>query len=216
MFVSLLLPLTYGHNVSFFVPLTGVGNKRYWSAIAVAGLLAFKDCNEKNTDVVLDLKDRLANCSSNDFKLKVYDTQANAATALEEYLSSTTSLIIGAAFSSVAYPLSIVSGLQGVPSISYSATSPRLSDRLQGRSMFARTIPSDTSTVFALARLLQSLKLEHVALVYINDEYGTGYRDELINSCNELGITVHASGLQAGTEVGDSELSSIRALNLNV
>ena len=81
--------------------------------------------------------------------------------------------IVGPAFSSDALPLSWLSSLHQVPIVSYSATSTVFSDRA-AYPYFFRTMPADAFMGHALSDLLQALKVNRAAFMYVDDLYGRG------------------------------------------
>jgi hypothetical protein len=67
----------------------------------------------------------------------------------------------------------LVGGIFSTPLISYSATSPTLSDKTQNP-FFFRTVPSDAAQGEALALLVQSLNQTKCIVVNSEDVYGFG------------------------------------------
>ncbi|CAB9527432.1 Ephrin type-B receptor 3 (Fragment) [Seminavis robusta] len=92
---------------------------------------------------------------------------------------------LGAYSSAVSVPMSIVTGLFGYPQVSGFSTSPELDDSSQ-YPMFARSIPGDDgNAVPVIIYLTTVLKLEHVAVVNVNDAYGNAYVEGLRKARDE-------------------------------
>ena len=83
--------------------------------------------------------------------------------------------VVGARTSSSTGPSAIVSGVYGLPQMSFTATSPELSDRFKYPS-FARVVPADDAAAGAAMHFFeQVVHSSHVALLYINDSFGNHY-----------------------------------------
>jgi len=172
----------------------------FWRQLAVAAMLGWSDhCEGK-------------------WPLRLVDTQGDAGVAIDRLisheLSENINFILGATLSAVANPLSSIATVRGVPSVSYSATSIDLSG---GNRLFARTVPSDEGVAEVLCVLLSEQNINDVGLVFLDDDYGTAYRDTLTHKCARYDVGVH------GTSIQSSSLSSItfamdfvNGLNLNV
>ena len=79
--------------------------------------------------------------------------------------------IIGPSFSTNAIRASNLLSYDQIPLMSYSATSPRLSDKKK-YPFFFRTIPSDNYQAHAIVQLLKEFSWSFVSLVVFDDEYG--------------------------------------------
>eukprot|EP01135_Chromosphaera_perkinsii_P010576 Nk52_evm14s2171 gene=Nk52_evmTU14s2171 len=89
--------------------------------------------------------------------------------------------IIGPASSSEAKALAPVLSSFGVLCVSYSATSPDLSNS-RAYPNFVRTIPADSGGGLAIANLVSHLQWKRVAILSSNDEYGNGISNQLASS----------------------------------
>lgn len=79
--------------------------------------------------------------------------------------------VVGGASSSISTSVSTVFSTDNIPQISYSSTSPTLSNKDVYRTFF-RTIPSDLYQAKAIADILQYFKWTYVSIVVSDDEYG--------------------------------------------
>jgi branched-chain amino acid transport system substrate-binding protein/neutral amino acid transport system substrate-binding protein len=103
------------------------------------------------------------------------------------------SAVVGAAASSVSSAAVDIAVRNQVVQISPSATSPVFTERaLNGEfdGYWFRTAPPDTFQGQALAELAQQQGFEKVAVLAINNDYGTGLADSFTTAFEELGGTV--------------------------
>jgi len=96
--------------------------------------------------------------------------------------------IIGPAPSSVAARVTESIGTDRVPMCSGSTTAAALTGA--GDGYFFRTAPGDSLQGPALAELIASDNVTSVAIVARNDDYGSGFADELGNALDDSGIDV--------------------------
>ena len=96
--------------------------------------------------------------------------------------------IIGPAPSSVAARVTESIGTDQVPMCSGSTTAADLTDA--GDGYFFRTAPGDSLQGPALAELIANDRQTSVAIVARNDDYGSGFADELGTALDESGIDV--------------------------
>lgn len=118
--------------------------------------------------------------------------------------------IVGPNASAIALPVAeMVTGPAGVPTISPSATSPRLTAAADD-GYFFRTALSDTAQGPVLARLTAERGFDNVGLVYIDDPYGQGLAGSFEESWDgrlravavDRGQTDHLSDLQDSASAG--------------
>ena len=85
--------------------------------------------------------------------------------------------VVGPNASAAALPVvEVVTGPAGIPTISPSATSPRLTDADDG-DFFFRTTLADTAQGPVLARVTRERGFDNVGLIYRDDPYGQGLAD---------------------------------------
>jgi branched-chain amino acid transport system substrate-binding protein len=80
----------------------------------------------------------------------------------------------------------------GAVIISPSATSPAVSD-VDDNDLLFRTVPSDSFQGESMAKLLMAKGITTIAITYINNDYGKGFADALVNSYTALGGNVTAN-----------------------
>jgi hypothetical protein len=86
---------------------------------------------------------------------------------------------LGSSRSAVSGPTSIITGQEDFVQLSSEATGSDLDDR-NIYSRFARTIPSDAGTTEALILFLYNeLKIEYLAVLHINDSFGSAYASKI-------------------------------------
>lgn len=122
--------------------------------------------------------------------------------------------IVGPTASVIALPVAeMVTGPAGVPTISPSATSPRLT-LADDDDYFFRTALSDTAQGPVLARVTGERGFDNVGLVYIDDPYGQGLAESFEGSWDgqlravavERGQTTHLAQLQDSASAGAQAL----------
>lgn len=125
-------------------------------------------------------------------------------------------IVIGPSKSQVAIPVSILMSVLDIPVISHAATSSELSNRRRFP-IFARTIPEDSQIARGMCDYFQASAFEVVALLFVQDTYGVSFRDELVERCGKVGVTVQGVFYRVGDgESVAAALTSIRKKKLNV
>lgn len=122
--------------------------------------------------------------------------------------------IVGPNASSAALPIAeLVAGPAGVPVISPSATSPRLTTARDG-DLFFRTALSDAIQGPVLARLTRAQGFDSVGLIHVGDPYGQGLADAFAREWDgSLRVVPVESGqLEVLNEVRESAASGGQAL----
>ncbi len=125
-------------------------------------------------------------------ELLVKDTKTDPATGTtvaNEAISAGVVGIIGAASSSVSKAIATVAAQKKIPQISYSSTSPSLSDK-QLYPYFMRVVPPDSQQGSALAHIIQNFKFTDIATISTSDDYGLGGIGVVENVSKTLGINV--------------------------
>lgn len=134
------------------------------------------------------------------------DTFTDLATVtVDQLLDSGVSAIVGPASSSVALMVLDQVTSNGVLLISPSNTSPQLSSD-QDRGLYFRTVPADPLQGVAIAELLQEAGAQSVAIVAVDDIYGTSVAEAAADTFSAQGGTV------TDTVLYDFSTSSFRNL----
>ena len=81
---------------------------------------------------------------------------------------------LGEYFSSVSISSSMISGLNEYPQFSPLSTSSTLDNKNQF-GLFGRLIPSDNGTAKSLVKYLQTMDINHFAVLHVDDAYGSAY-----------------------------------------
>ena len=105
------------------------------------------------------------------------------------YAAVPTSGIVGAASSSVSVPVASLGRLFRMPQVSYSSTSPLLTDRSR-YGFFRRTVPSDDLQVLAMVDILLRFGWNYVSILYSEDTYGSAGINEFVNVSDSNGICI--------------------------
>eukprot|EP00567_Pseudictyota_dubia_P003585 CAMPEP_0197442982 /NCGR_PEP_ID=MMETSP1175-20131217/8862_1 /TAXON_ID=1003142 /ORGANISM="Triceratium dubium, Strain CCMP147" /LENGTH=948 /DNA_ID=CAMNT_0042973555 /DNA_START=106 /DNA_END=2952 /DNA_ORIENTATION=+ len=97
--------------------------------------------------------------------------------------------VLGAFRSAVSTPLSILTGVYGLPQLSPVSSSPGLDDT-NLHPLFSRLVPSDAGTSLLTAKFFSSLNVQHVGVINVNDAYGSAYQDAFKRIAESLGLIV--------------------------
>ena len=106
--------------------------------------------------------------------------------------------IVGGATSRISISVSPLFSVDNIPQISYSSTSPSLSEKNKYRS-FLRTIPSDVHQAKAIADILEYFNWTYVSIVVSDDEYGRNGLIALRDQLKEKDICVAVEKMFATT-----------------
>lgn len=121
--------------------------------------------------------------------------------------------LVGPTISQVALSVASLLRLFTVPEVSYSASSPTLSNR-DRYSYFYRTHPSDSQEVQAIIDLALSNNWTYVSLVHSNNAYGEPATDIFRRLANEVGICINLDiGLDEDFEKDDYFNAANRLVN---
>ena len=102
--------------------------------------------------------------------------------------------VIGGASSKISQSINYIMNVHNIPQISYSSTSPALSDKFNFRTFF-RTIPPDTYQGKALADIIEHFNWTYVSTVASSDDYGRLGIRALKESAQNLPICFAFDGL---------------------
>jgi ABC-type branched-subunit amino acid transport system substrate-binding protein len=98
-------------------------------------------------------------------------------------------IIVGPAYSTESTVVSLLANVFDFCTLSYSSTSPRLSDKAAHPNFF-RNVPSDNAQGVALAELVHFLKQNKVIVVHTDESYGLGLLTVFRERAAFLNITV--------------------------
>lgn len=168
-----------------------------WEVTATTALLAVKHFNQRIGTVVPDFGTKLNDCNVQLIP-HVFDTQSHPKPAVQSFLRSRYNsdwlkykpeVIVGTARSATTTPLAVLAGIEGVPHISYLATSTEL-DKSNDYPTFLRTIPSDSLTATTIVKLLAGppYNIKRLSAIYVSDPYGQSYMEALQDACISRGI----------------------------
>jgi Receptor family ligand binding region/7 transmembrane sweet-taste receptor of 3 GCPR len=194
---------------------TAGGNTTYSDVAyesAIATMLAVQHLNTGDGSIIPELEGLPERCPIR-FSIQYVDTEFDVGTALNHAIALTHPRInvtddlgdeefayknhlppcafLGASQSAVSGPTSIITGLNDFVQLSGESTSSDLDDRNQ-YPRFARTVPSDAGTAEALIQFLhEELKLEHLAVINVNDSFGNAYARNIRDAAR-----LHATGME--------------------
>ncbi|CAF1344135.1 unnamed protein product [Adineta ricciae] len=107
----------------------------------------------------------------------------------ETISTSNTVGIVGPAVSREAHVIAPFGASINIPTISYSATNPELSDRIANPT-FYRTVPSDNDAAVTIANLFLEFNWTMCLIIYQNDEFGTGGAKAISDAFVDSNVTV--------------------------
>lgn len=200
-------PFTYGDSIAQFIAFEDLA--------AVA--LAAHHLNTGDSRLVPELEGLPSRCNVR-FTIESGDTQYTPSVGVDHVLNITNRqpgverlpcAFIGAYRSAVSIATSIFTGLRKLPQISAGSTSADLEDKFQ-YPLFGRTIPSDRGNAVPIIQFMHEvLKINHLAVLNINDAYGNSFVQGLRMAAEE-----HAPEMMIHQVSIDEQITSIRtALN---
>ncbi|MCE7735028.1 MAG: ABC transporter substrate-binding protein, partial [Candidatus Heimdallarchaeota archaeon] len=125
-------------------------------------------------------------------KYLVRDTATDSAVGpvvAQELIDAGVFGLIGAASSGVSAAIAAKAEAAKVPQISYSSTSPTLSDKAEFP-YFLRVVPPDSVQGVAIANIVNEMGWDTVSTLSTNDDYGQGGMDVFKAAAADLGIEV--------------------------
>ena len=144
--------------------------------------MAIEHLNTGNGYIIPELNGINNRCPLH-FTTKAFDTEASQRMGVDHIISMTDRSrkdqlipcsILGAAYSSISIPTSIISGLRGFPQISPISTSSALDDKNQYK-LFGRTVPNDDGTAIPLLAKLKEWNVNYLAVLHVDDAYGNAF-----------------------------------------
>ncbi|KAL4225958.1 hypothetical protein ACF0H5_013946 [Mactra antiquata] len=103
----------------------------------------------------------------------IYDPSSGKAINFDDVI-----VIIGALSSPVTLQVADLATAMNLPMLSYSASSPDLENRIR-YPYFLRSVPSDSLQIQGMIKVLTTLDISHVGLLYIDDAYGKAGKIQL-------------------------------------
>ncbi|GMI06498.1 hypothetical protein TrVE_jg1444 [Triparma verrucosa] len=167
-----------------------------WRTVAMGAILAVKDFNARDARYTPSLADSdYASCDVQ-FNPTMYDSgsvakgsilayRAARADNLEGDGSYSLHSILGCARSDASKPMAILGGIDGIPQMSYWSTSDAMEDK-SIYTNFGRSIPPDSATTKAAAELMSKLGYTYVGVSYVDDAYGSSWKDGFVRACSEM------------------------------
>lgn len=119
---------------------------------------------------------------------------------------------IGPYRSAVSISTSIILGTLGYAQVSPASVSDELDDKSQ-YPLFGRTVPSNQGNAIPLALYVRDvLKLQHLAVIYVNDSYGNGYVDSLHKAADVYtpDLKIHPIPLDIGGTSMESAIAKLK------
>ena len=166
-----------------------------------ASLLAIRHLNDNNNGVVPDLASLYPPSAGNKLTSLPFNSAYNKVDSVRSYraaLAQGAHGIIGAARSSSSIPVAMLAGMDAMPQVSSSSSSPSLSNKAD-YPFFARTYPSDTVVTATLPRVLSSFGWQTIGVLHVNDPYANDYVEGLRRNGPSNGLNVATSfAIQAG------------------
>ncbi len=112
--------------------------------------------------------------------------------------------------------MAVVAGVQEIPIIGYFSTSPSLADK-NAYPTLTRADPADDSIAIAQAEFFKQYNYTTVALLFVNDAFGVGFKDSLFAECTKRGVLLHFIGFTVDDESSiESSLKALAQLKLNI
>lgn len=125
-------------------------------------------------------------------KYLVRDTATDSAVGpvvAQELIDAGVFGLVGAASSGVSAAIAAKAEAAKIPQISYSSTSPTLSDKAEFP-YFLRVVPPDSVQGVAIANIIDEMGWDTVSTLSTNDDYGQGGMDVFKAAAADLGIEV--------------------------
>lgn len=151
--------------------------------------LAMEHLNTGNGSIISEIDGLNETCPLT-FISKSFDTECQQVVAMDKVISLTKreesfehnlfpSAILGAYYSRVSIATALVSSLRDVPQISPGSSSSDLDNKEQYK-LFGRTIPNDDGTSIPLIAKLKEWGVNHLAVLFIDDSYGSAFMEGLV------------------------------------
>lgn len=186
----------------------------------VAMSMAAYMCENQISTVISEFSEMSSICPDLNITFSATDSQFDAASAVQAFLAGinegTTDFVVGPQRSVSAVPLSLIASSENIGIISPEATADDLSSR-EEYGNFYRVIPTDDDTAKVTAKLMKYYGFENVGLVYLEDTYGTSYRDSLNEHFIDQGISLYSQGFTMYSESEAYEaMATLNEADLNI
>jgi hypothetical protein len=211
------VPCMFGFTVNGYV-------LDYMFVSAKGALLALQHFNSRRESIVPNLRELLTTENGQECDLRMtmdfYDTERSARIAskiltdrvYQRGFPYEATAISGAVRSAVSVPLATLNTVRSVPQISYGSTSSSLDNRDYYK-MFGRTIPSNDGDAQALLDYLSELGVSHLGILYVQDDYGAGFRISLETAASRLGIQVASVSIDVNQDLANENGSRGRIID---
>lgn len=114
--------------------------------------------------------------------------------------------VVGAHHSASTSPLAVLSGVYGIPQISYGSTST-IFDNKKEYPLFSRSCPSSVGEARASVDYLMFLGFTHVAVLFLTDPFGSAFQVNFQDYAAEVGITIYSVPFSYTADVLRDEIS---------
>ena len=203
------MPYLHPFSTGDGTPMNAVGQYEGLAAI----FLAMQHLNTGNGTIISELSGINQRCPLK-FTTKAFDTEKQKHVGLNHVIKLTDRdriessvegellpcALIGAFYSSISMPSSMLSSIRGFPQIGIS-TSPALDD-VSLFPLFGRTIPNDDGTSIPLLSKLTSWGVKYVAVLHVDDQYGNAFAEGIrtASQTSALGIRVETVDIPPGAD----------------
>lgn len=202
--------------------ITDYANEAYGGS--TAALLAMHHFNTGDSSIVDEFTPELLQACPIRFTAELIDSESSGNHAMQELLRLLTRspndiqtpqpcAIFGSSWSSVTKKLATVSGVYDLPHTTSSASSVEL-DHPDEYPSFTRTHPSDASMAkLSLDYLSTQLNIEHVAVLYVDNAFGSAYRLNLLAYTADYNMTLHMESYRDGASDRELQMALQRLAN---
>lgn len=113
--------------------------------------------------------------------------------------------VIGAYRSAVTSPLAILTGVNGIPQVSYASTSTDFDVKDQ-YPFFGRTVTSSTGEAEVLVQLFQSIGSMHVGVLFVTDAFGSALQKAFQDAASEASIVTDSVAFSYSADLSGDEI----------
>ena len=188
----------------------GLETGDYWHGVACAAELAVRHVNERNGTVVPELA-RLNRWQLHSVSIDYANFQLGGMASYRKAKELSVPMLVGPATSAVSSVMGLEATIDGIPMLSYWASSPTLADKsLYGT--FGRTFPSDSLQAVRLVKALKHYAWTFICIVYIADTYGRNFNRIFTDAAKAAGIQIVTSVSFEGNDEAATR-RAVRALH---